>query len=34
MKETKMETKEHNYRQYVNMCIRNWDSNRERNEHF
>ena len=37
IKETKITTKEHNNRQNVNICIRNWDTNRERQkaiEHF
>jgi len=37
MKETNIKTKEHNNRQNVNICIINWDTNRERdkaNEHF
>jgi len=29
IKETKIKTKEHNNRQNVNRCIRNWDSNKE-----
>ena len=37
MKETKIKTKEHNNRQHVNVCIRNWDTNKEGQkaiEHF
>jgi len=30
IKETKIKTKEHNNRQNVNICIRNWDTNKER----
>ena len=30
IEETKIKTKEHNNRQNVNICIRNWDTNRER----
>ena len=30
MKETKIKTKEHNNRQNINICIRNWDTNKER----
>jgi len=30
IKETKIETKEHNNRQSVNICIRNLDTNKER----
>jgi len=37
MIESKIKTKEHNNRQNVNICIRNWDTNKERQkaiEHF
>ena len=37
IKETKINTKEHNNRQNVNTCSRNWDTNKERQkpiEHF
>jgi len=37
IKETKIKPKEHNNRQNVNICIRNWDTNKERQkavEHF
>jgi len=27
---TKIKTKEHNNRQTINICIRNWDTNKER----
>jgi len=30
IKETKMNTKEHNNRQNINICSRNWDTNKER----
>ena len=32
VKETKIKTKEHNNRQNVNICVRNWDTNRDRKQ--
>jgi len=32
IKETKIKTKEHNNRQNINICIRNLDTNKERQE--